>query len=102
MLALHVRTLGERGQVIVLLHGLAGSERYYGAAFDALASDARLVVPDLLGFGKSPKPPSGYGPDQHSAALGETLDALGVDAPVLLVGHSAGALVALAFARRNQ
>ena len=36
------------GRPVLLLHGLAGSQRYFGAAFDALGREGRLVVPDLL------------------------------------------------------
>ncbi len=99
--ALAVRTLGRSGPPIVLLHGLVGSNRYWGAAFDALAAEHRLVVPDLLGFGESPKPPEGYSPDEHADAVAATLRKLGVDEPAVVGAHSFGTLVALRLAVRH-
>ena len=59
--ALSVRVLGDTGPPIVLLHGLVASGVFWGGAYDRLADHHRLVVPDLLGFGRSPRPASGYG-----------------------------------------
>ncbi|MDQ3543017.1 MAG: alpha/beta hydrolase [Actinomycetota bacterium] len=99
-LALHVRTLGE-GPPVVLLHGLLGSGRFWGAEFDRLAHVYRLVTPDLLGFGRSPRPDHGYTPDDHADAVAATLDMLGVATPAVVAGHSLGALVALRLAVRH-
>jgi len=97
---LAVSTLG-RGRPVLLLHGLGGSHRYWGASYDALGEGARLVAPDLLGFGSSPRPASGYTADAHVDALVATLDWLGIDEPVLIGAHSIGSLVALALAARH-
>jgi pimeloyl-ACP methyl ester carboxylesterase len=99
---LAVRTLGTAGPPIVLLHGLPSSGRFWGADYDVLADNARLVVPDLLGFGRSPRPTGGYGPNDHADAVAATLRGLGADdGPALVVGHSVGALVALRLAVRH-
>ncbi len=96
--SLAVRVLGQ-GAPTLLLHGILGSNRYWGAAFDRLAADGLLLAPDLLGFGASPRPASGYAPDQHGGALIASLDELQVREPVLVVGHSLGALLAIWMAR---
>jgi len=96
--SLAVRVLGE-GAPTLLLHGILGSNRYWGAAFDRLAAGGLLLAPDLLGFGASPRPMSGYAPDEHGAALIASLDELQVREPVLIVGHSLGALLAIWMAR---
>jgi len=83
---------------VVLLHGLVGSGLYWGGAYDGLADHHRLVVPDLLGFGLSPRPASGYGPDGHVDAVRASLDDLGIDEPVVIGAHSLGSLVALRLA----
>jgi pimeloyl-ACP methyl ester carboxylesterase len=96
--ALHARTLGDGAAGVLLLHGLGGSNAYWGAAYDTLAGTGRLVVPDLLGFGASPRPPSGYTVNDHVRALANVLDELGVTGPVIVGGHSLGCLLALALA----
>lgn len=100
--ALAARTLGDGGPVIVLLHGLGGSNRYWGAVYDYLAAHGRLIVPDLLGFGESPRPPDGYGPDEHADAVAACLRELGAgERPALVTGQSLGSLVALRLAARH-
>lgn len=98
---LHARTLGGGPAGVVLLHGLGGSNAYWGGAYDTLASAGRLVVPDLLGFGDSPNPPSGYTTDDHVGALTALLDELGVTGPVVVGAHSLGSLLAIALADRR-
>jgi len=95
---LSARVLGTEGPPIVLLHGLVGSGRYWGAAYDVLAEHHCLVVPDLLGFGRSPRPATGYSPDDHANAVVACLDALGIGEPVTIGAHSLGGLVAVRLA----
>ena len=97
---LAVSTLG-RGRPVLLLHGLGASHRYWGASYDVLSYGGRVVTPDLLGFGSSPRPATGYTADAHVDALEATLDWLGIVEPVLIGAHSVGSLVALAFAARH-
>ncbi len=96
--ALAVRTLGETGSPVLLLHGLVASGIFWGGAYDRLAGSHRLVVPDLLGFGNSDRPDSRYGPDDHVEALFACLDALGVHEPVAIGAHSLGCLIGLRMA----
>lgn len=100
--ALFARFLGS-GPPIVLLHGLTGSNRYWGAAYDRLATDHTLVVPDLLGFGRSPSPDSGscYGLDDHVDAIGALLAELDLGSPISLGAHSIGTVIALRYAHRH-
>lgn len=97
---LAVRVFGD-GEPMLLLHGLGGSNRYWGGSYDALGAANFVVVPDLLGFGSSPKPTHGYGVSAHVDALLGTLDWLGVHEPVVIGAHSIGTLVALALADRH-
>ncbi len=99
---LHVRRLGDSGPVVLLLHGLAASGGYWGATYDGLGAVGRLVIPDLLGFGASPRPPQGYGPDEHVDAILDCLDQLGLGGEPLIIGaHSLGVLIALRLAARR-
>ena len=96
-----MRRLGDSGPVVLLLHGLAASGRAWGVAYDGLGAVGRLVVPDLLGFGASPRPALGYGPDEHVDAILDCLDRLGLGGEPLIIGaHSLGAVLALRLATR--
>lgn len=96
--SLAARINGDDGPPIVLLHGLVASGIYWGGAYDALAQQHRLVVPDLLGFGRSPRPLSGYGPDDHVRALVTCLDELDITEPAVIGAHSLGSLIAIRLA----
>jgi pimeloyl-ACP methyl ester carboxylesterase len=90
-----VETVGYGHAPVILLHPLTGSAAYFGSAFDELGDPGPLVVPDLLGFGSSPRPDHGYGADQHVAAVVASLDDLSIPGPALWVGHGVGAILAL-------
>lgn len=63
----------------------------------SLSVSHQLVLIDLLGFGRSPKPWVTYTIDRHVAELHRVLD--GQD-HLTLVGHSFGAIAAVAYAAR--
>ncbi len=100
---LAVRVAGS-GDPMVLCHGVAASGDTFGAGFDPVADGARLIVPDLLGFGRSLAPErDDFSPGAHVAALDAMATALGLDgAPITVAGHSFGALVALRWAARHR
>ena len=82
------------GEPVVLIHGFRGSGRYWSGVAPRLAERARVVAPDLKGFGDSAKPPRGYTLADHTATLRRFLAAVGVG-PATLIGHSLGGVVAL-------
>lgn len=70
------------GPVVLLLHGMPSWGFLWRKAIPPLlAAGYRVVVPDLLGFGRSDKPtdPADYSYDLHVAALEAVIDAVGVD-----------------------
>ncbi|CAN5865883.1 alpha/beta fold hydrolase [soil metagenome] len=84
----------------VLLHGLMASGDTYGASYDALADDGPLLVPDLLGFGRSMDTSvavaGAFDLHAHVAALGTTIAGLVPEGmPVRIGGHSMGGVLAL-------
>ena len=90
---------GSDGMTVLLLHGLAASGRYWSAEFDALSESGALIVPDLLGFGASPRPDGAYGPTEHVDALLGCLRELGAEESPLFIGaHSMGVVIALRLA----
>jgi pimeloyl-ACP methyl ester carboxylesterase len=98
---LYVEEYGEGPQHIVFLHGLGGTSRYWQAgtaAFNQSGIFARCHMVDLLGFGRSPKPWCRYTLDRHVGALESILQQY---SNVVLVGHSLGAALALAYAARH-
>ena len=92
---LHTLEAGQ-GPPLVLLHGLFGSARNWGAVQKALASDYRVVALDLRNHGASPHAPAmDYA--AQAADIAETLAALGVERAVVL-GHSMGGKAAMMLA----
>lgn len=100
---LSVRTYGQGDEVVVLLHGLTGSGDWFGGGFDGLGQDAQVVVPDLLGFGRSMDVTcKDFSLEAHLAALDDMLGVLGLTAaPLTVVGHSMGAVLAVHWAARR-
>ena len=89
---LFCRREGE-GPALLFIHGLGGSWRYWRRGLDTIRTHHRVYLPDLLGFGRSPKPRSDYSLRAHVEALAPLLE--DADGPLTIVGHSMGALVAL-------
>lgn len=83
---------------IVFLPGIGATTRYFRDRVRPLAARVRVVLVDLLGFGRSPKPWATYSVERHVAELHRVLGGLG---PVTLVGHSLGARIAVAYAARH-
>jgi pimeloyl-ACP methyl ester carboxylesterase len=93
----HIADFGGQGQPVVLVHGLGGSYTNWMCVGAALAARARVVAPDLLGFGRTPlagREPSVAG---NVALVGHVLDELGASArkPAVLIGNSMGGLVSM-------
>lgn len=86
---------------IVFLHGLGGTHRYWQSGAASLQSSSikvRCVLVDLLGFGDSPKPWCQYTLERHIQALELVLSQF---SRMVIVGHSLGAALALAYAARH-
>lgn len=98
----HVQVVGEpagNSPIVLLLHGTGGATHSWANVALALAGHATVIIPDLPGHGYTtgaaladltlPRM------TQHLLAL---LHALGLPAPALVAGHSAGAALALRLA----
>jgi pimeloyl-ACP methyl ester carboxylesterase len=88
------------GPVLLLVHGLGGSALNWVAVAPALASRHRVVVPDLPGHGRSGPLPHPSGASLFADDLAELIRREEA-APVVVVGHSLGGLVALRLAIRH-
>ena len=100
--ALHYVERGNsRGPILLFLHGITGSRRYFQRRVRPLERDYRLVLPDLLGFGLSPKPYLEYTLDLFRESVRAFVEERGLAArPLTLIGHSLGGLIALEYASR--
>ncbi|MEO6410705.1 MAG: alpha/beta hydrolase [Burkholderiaceae bacterium] len=83
------------GPPVVLLHGGSGSWTHWVRNIDALVRAGRRVwIPDLPGFGDSPRPPGGGDADAVAVPVRAGLRQLLGELPCDLVGFSFGAMVA--------
>jgi pimeloyl-ACP methyl ester carboxylesterase len=85
---------------IVLLHCYGCSMQWWDALAPLLQRDHRVIRIDLLGFGGSEKPKSGYSMEDQAATVAAALNQLGVEGAVV-VGHSMGFSVATALASQH-
>lgn len=83
------------GEPIVLIHGFPTSSHLWLDVVAKLPPGHRIVVLDLLGFGRSDAPPNGdYTIGAHGERLVRFLDALRIDRAII-VGHGTGGAIAL-------
>ncbi len=84
-------------EVVLLLHGIAGSSETWEQVLPGLAGRGlRVIAPDLLGHGESAKPRGDYSLGAYASALRDLLRVLGHDR-VTVVGHSLGGGIAMQF-----
>jgi len=88
------------GKTVLCIHGLTANCRCWDNLAQGLAPDHRVFAMDIRGRGLSEKPPSGYSIDHHCRDIHALLQDLGLDR-VVLMGHSLGAFISLAFAAKH-
>jgi pimeloyl-ACP methyl ester carboxylesterase len=100
--ALHYEEFGPRNaRPLLFLHGITGSRRYWLRRVRHLAGEYRLILPDLLGFGRSPKPHIQYEMVVFRDSVRRLIEEIGLAGrPLAIVAHSLGGLIALEYAAR--
>lgn len=88
------------GDVLLLIHGMAGSSDTWRSVIPQLSKRFRVIAPDLLGHGESAKPRGDYSLGAFAVWLRDLLDELGVS-HATVVGHSLGGGVAMQFAYQH-
>jgi len=90
----------ERGQgcPIILIHGFPFDHTLWDRVAGPLEPRARLILPDLRGFGSSPTPDGIYSMRLMAEDIAVLMDRLEIQKAVL-VGHSMGGYISLAFAQ---
>ncbi|MCK0171131.1 alpha/beta hydrolase [Aliiroseovarius sp. S1123] len=84
-----------QGATILFIHGVGLRAEAWGAQLDALSPHYRVVAVDMPGHGGSALPSGKLGLVDYTDAI-----ATGIDGPVMVVGHSMGAMIALDMAIR--
>lgn len=94
------------GPPVLLLHSSGLSSAQWRRLAQRLATTHRVLAPDLPGYGRNPPLDANrlrsYGFEDDLVALEAHLAGLGLEAPVHLVGHSYGGLLAFQLALRGR
>ena len=93
-----------QGQPVLLVHGFPLDHSMWNAQIAALSQHARVIAPDMRGFGQSPlgevDPERGIPMEQYADELAELLEVLDISEPIVLVGLSMGGYIAWQFVQK--
>ncbi|MCU1351935.1 MAG: Soluble epoxide hydrolase [Acidimicrobiales bacterium] len=89
--------LAGSGPALLLLHGIGDNADSWRDLVPELARTHTVLVPDLLGHGRSDKPRADYSVAAYANGMRDLLTVLDIDR-VTIVGHSLGGGVAAQFA----
>ena len=88
---------GNSKNTLVLIHGLGASAERWSHVMPLFAEHFRVIVPDLIGFGYSDKPPVDYTPDFFSEFLEKFFSAANIVRPNI-IGSSLGGQISAEYA----
>ncbi len=94
---LHYTRTGGDKPPMVLAHGVTDDGPCWSPLAKELEADYDLIMVDARGHGRSAAPERGYGPADQADDLASVIAGLNLTKPVVL-GHSMGAITALALA----
>ena len=88
--------MGGKGQPILLLHGFDSSFLEFRRIYQSLKRNFQVIVPDLLGFGFSPRCATNeYNPSKITSYLVDLLKTLQITKNLKIIGASMGGSAAL-------
>jgi pimeloyl-ACP methyl ester carboxylesterase len=85
------------GKTLLAVHGITANCMAWKTLASSITPQHRLIAMDLRGRGLSDKPRSGYSINHHIRDIECLLDTMGIK-EVVIIGHSLGAYIAVAFA----
>ena len=95
--------IGGKGKPLLLLHGFDSSFLEFRRIYQSLKRNFQVIIPDLLGFGFSPRCATNeYNPSKIISYLVDLLDTLKITNNLKIIGASMGASTALKFAFENK
>ncbi|QMU30164.1 alpha/beta fold hydrolase [Adhaeribacter radiodurans] len=103
MKEIDLQTVSDSGgsdKVLVFLHGFCESKEVWETFVQPFRESYRVIAIDLPGFGKNTAPRLSYSMEEAAAYVHKVLKNLEIK-KCLLVGHSMGGYVALAFAEKH-
>ena len=91
--------MGGKGQPILLLHGFDSSFLEFRRIYQSLKKNFQVIIPDLLGFGFSPRCATNeYNPSKINLYLIDLLNTLKIKKNLKIIGASMGGSAALKLA----
>ncbi len=92
------------GMPVVLLHGWALAQHTYREVIETMAAQGcRVIAPAMPGFGGTPELPGDeFSLRGYARWVADLLDALEIEEPAVMVGHSFGGGVAVRFAHDHR
>lgn len=88
-----------KGNPVVLIHGFGEDGKVWQQQSDYLQDDFLLIVPDLPGSGQS-EMIDDMSMDGHAEIIKHIIDTEGLTLPLIMIGHSMGGYITLAFAKK--
>ena len=89
------------GETLLLVHGFPLDHSMWDAQLEGMASQFRVVAPDLPGFGASHAVEGTVAMSQFADGIASLLDAMQIDGPIHFCGLSMGGYIGWEFWRRH-
>ena len=93
------KVFGDRPPTLIFIHGVGMCDEIWAPQVEYFSKKYQVITYDFLGHGQSPLPKNNPTLDDYVEQLNNLVDSIGVS-NFLLVGHSMGAIISVAFARK--